>query len=83
MPGEDFLGEEAAGEDGRDGERNACATGMKDTRRACRLMAWLRVRPLARAVLTKSALTLSSRYWRWAIWYAPQPTIVMANVGTA
>ena len=45
-----------------------CATGMKDTRRACREMAWLRVSPLARAVRTKSALTLSSRYCLWAIW---------------
>ncbi|BAI65635.1 ATPase with chaperone activity, ATP-binding subunit [Rothia mucilaginosa DY-18] len=39
-----------------------CATGMKETRSAWRVIAWLRVKPLARAVRTKSAFTLSSRY---------------------
>ena len=37
------------------------ATGIKETRSACREMAWFRVSPLARAVRTKSALTLSRR----------------------
>ena len=54
-----------------------------DTRNACLRIAWLRVSPLARAVRTKSALTLSSRYCRCAIWYPAQPKMVIAKVGTA
>src|SRR5699024_2714269 len=38
------------------------AVGTKETRSACFRIAWLRVRPVERAVRTKSALTKSRRY---------------------